>query len=56
MFLVGNINHPNVAYIQCVLGFEIERKFPIRVYSWNNESKANCMWEIQIISDCTDNW
>ena len=26
------INHPIVAYFLCVLGFEIERKFPVRVY------------------------
>ena len=32
MFLVGNINHPNVAYFQCVLGFEIEWEFPVHVY------------------------
>ena len=32
MFLVGNINHPNIAYFQCVLGCEIERGFPVRVY------------------------
>ena len=32
MFLVGNINHPKIAYFQCVLGYEIEREFPVRIY------------------------
>ena len=26
-FLVGNFNHPDVAYFQCVFGLEIEREF-----------------------------
>ena len=27
-----NINHPNVAYFKCVLGFEVQLAFPVCVY------------------------
>ena len=55
MFLIGNINHPNVSFFPYVLGFKIEREYPARVCICNKGSKANCKLEIQIISDCTDN-
>ena len=28
MFLIGNINHPNVSFFHCALGFKIEREYP----------------------------
>ena len=32
LFLVGNINYPNIAYFLSVFGFEIEGEFPVHVY------------------------
>ena len=31
MFLIGNINHPNVSFFPCVLVFKIEQEYPARV-------------------------
>ena len=30
-FLIGNVNHPNVSFFPCVLGFKIEREYPAPV-------------------------
>ena len=57
MFLVGNINHPNVAFFPCVFGFEIEQKFPVHATSELTEVKQTAYekFRLFLVAPITDN-
>ena len=57
MFLVGNINHPNIAYLQCVLGYEIEREFlSVFTFEITEVMQTACeLFRLFLIAPITDN-
>ena len=53
MFLKGNINHPNVSFFPCVLGFKIEREFASEIKEVKQTTSEK--FRLFLIAPITDN-